>query len=146
MAASIQFDDGTPTTLTAAAGGRFNNWTPDSRPVDVASRSVGTGAVDTREHRENAKVSFEMLVLQSDLPVVERLIKHLWRGGVCTLNTDDETTPAPASFSNMAIGTEDGRRIRPGLVRIDPDLIDYLLTPTLQYIGAAPVPDLNVLY
>lgn len=147
MAATITWTDSVGAGTLTALGGRLNDWTPDPLPLDDAATRLGSGQVDTLELRERAQVRFKALVANSDLALALRLTRHLWRGGTVTVNTGDRTTPTPLSYGSMGIGTSwDGQRIAPELVRVDPATLDYELTLTVQYVGAAPVPDLVVLY
>jgi hypothetical protein len=147
MAATIQFTDGTGSATVTALAGRLNNWSPDSLPVDDHATRLGSGVVDTFEFRANARVSFELRIANTDMAAALRLMKHLWRGGTCTVNTGDLTTPTSLSYSDMGIGTEaDGARIQPTLAPHDRQTLDYDLTLTLQYVGNSTVPDLVVLY
>lgn len=147
MAATVTFTDTVGSATLTALGGRLNNWTPDPLPIDDAATRLGSGQVDTFEFRETGKVTFSLLVVNSDMSVALRLMRHLWRGASCTVNTGDLSSPSSLSYADMAIGTDsDGHRIAPTLVRQDRETLDYELTVTLQYIGTGTVPLPIVLY
>lgn len=96
MATSIAFNDGSAATLTNGKnlyGDRFRNWVP--MPAPEASRVVclGTGLVAEWRFRTDYGAAFELPYIPADsLDVVDRLIRHLYGGGSCTVTTGDSAS------------------------------------------------------
>lgn len=134
--ASIDFTDSTgAATLESpmpSPGDRFANWTPF--PVPVADRKWGLGNAQPHQfaYRTDYRASFEIRNLDAeDMPVVDRLIRHLSDGGQVTVNTDDVNAAVYTCY--LAEDTV------PELSFADADLIEYTLALVLTNTAAQPM-------
>lgn len=146
MAATITFTDSVGAATLTALGGRLNNWTPDGIPVDDFAERLGSGAVDTFELRDRGGMTFEVSIENTQLDTALRLQKHLWRGGTCTVNTGDLSSPSSLSYADMGILMRDGQRVPVQISRAFADTVDYLVVVAVEYKGTGTIPRPIALY
>lgn len=142
MPATITWTDSIGAGTLTALGGRFNGWTPlPGLLADTAIRA-GSGARDVFEIREIRRVRLTCPFLNTDMATAERLVLHLLRGGTCSLNTADTTTPSPLAYDDMGLAGE----TEPELSQLTSDTLDYALTATFEYVGSGTPSALPVKY
>lgn len=133
MPAEISFTDSVGSATLPAFGGCFSNFVPDPLPLDDAVERLGSGQVDAFEFRDRNGFSLDILFLNTYLPIAQRLKRHLWRGGVCDVDTGSLNVVTPTVYLSMGIATdEDGTRREPDLVRQHQDTVDYRMTLHLE--------------
>jgi hypothetical protein len=93
VASSLEFNDGTPATLTngyPAPGDRFAGWMMDSPLKGVEAEALADGTLHVFEFHAKYIASLELRhIPQDQVAVALRLIRHLNRGGEVTVNTGD---------------------------------------------------------
>lgn len=129
---SIAFNDGAAASLVPITG-RLDGWIPSpgaslfgdrQDPLDRATAPV------VFEIGINASASFSVLFTNDNMPIAVRLKKHLERGGVCTVNTGDNTNRSYANCCLYADGDI------PAITQENKDVLDYRITLTLRNLAS----------
>lgn len=134
MATSIAFNDGAAASVTnskAVPGDRLRGWLADADVVGPTHARLSDGQPYSYEHRTDYTVRFSIpYIPQSSLDVVLRFIRHLKKGGVCTVNTGDSSS---RSYSSMYMKADSP----PLLSGPDPRTLEYELMLTLVNTAGA---------
>jgi len=136
MSTSIDFNDGTPGSLTnskPSPADRFGNWNPSALPVTDEEESLGTGQLHVFKFRDDYLVNFELsMIPQGSMGMMLRLARHLKNGGTVTVNTGDN-----ASRSYPTCCLQKGADPQPKLT--DRKLLEYTMNFALRNVDASPV-------
>lgn len=132
---AAQLDNGL-TAVAAGVGSRFRNWVSEPKVIGPRRHALGTGAAHVFAFRTDYVATFELHEIpNSAVPVLDRLIAHLRRGGTCAVHTgdaDDRIYPVCglAEGGDVTKRQQDAReltwRAAFALVNLDDDPTDML--------------------
>jgi hypothetical protein len=108
---AAQLDNGM-TGVAGGVGSRFRNWTSEPRVIGPRRHALGTGAAHVFAFRTDYVATFELHEIpNSAVPVLDRLIAHLRRGGTCAVYTGDENDRTYATCG-LAEGGDVSKRMQ----------------------------------
>ena len=109
--AGAQLDNGT-TTIAGGVGSRFIGWTSESTPIGDTKTALGTGIPFAFIFRTDFTATFEIQdIPNANVPILDRLMAWLLRGGVVSVTVDDIGGPHVYASCYLAEGAKPAKKL-----------------------------------